>query len=114
MEMSPEMRPSLKKAGFVTRDPRAVERISATQEGPAYKVTHGNYKSTSTRARAYVRTNGELGRLDNASNLTLMKAMDMHPSDPPASAPADFWDAYAGEEAPESAGAPVDIEGEEE
>jgi small subunit ribosomal protein S9 len=26
MEMSPDMRPALKKGGFVTRDPRAVER----------------------------------------------------------------------------------------
>lgn len=26
MEFNPELRPSLKKAGFVTRDPRAVER----------------------------------------------------------------------------------------
>ncbi len=26
MEMTPELRPSLKKGGFVTRDPRAVER----------------------------------------------------------------------------------------
>lgn len=26
MEMSPDLRPTLKKAGFVTRDPRAVER----------------------------------------------------------------------------------------
>jgi len=26
MEMNPELRPTLKKAGFVTRDPRAVER----------------------------------------------------------------------------------------
>jgi hypothetical protein len=38
--------------GMVALDPREVARVGATQEGPAYKVTSGNYKSSSTRARA--------------------------------------------------------------
>lgn len=94
---------------MVGLDPRAVARLSETQEGPAYKVTVPN-NPASTRARAYVRPNGMLGKLDNAENLTLMKAVDQYPSDPEASAPADFWDGY-GEE---SIGGPVAIEEGEE
>jgi hypothetical protein len=61
----------------VALDPRTVERLSATQEGPAYRVeVHNN--PAQTRARAHVVTNGELGKLDQGVNLTLMKSVDGH------------------------------------
>jgi hypothetical protein len=66
---------------MVGLDERTIERLSATQEGPAYRVeVHNN--PDQTRARAHVMTNGELGKLDWQHNLTLMKAVDAHPSDP--------------------------------
>lgn len=37
MEMEPDTRPGLKKAGFVTRDPREVERKKAGQPGARKK-----------------------------------------------------------------------------
>jgi hypothetical protein len=56
-----------------------------------------------------------LGRLDNRDNQTLLKAMDVHPSDPIPGGPADFWDGAAEEESvvPENLGSPVQIEGED-
>jgi hypothetical protein len=66
--------------GMIGLDPDTVARVGATQDGPAYVVQIQD-ESETTRARARVTTNGELGKLDQQTHLTLMKAMDEHPSD---------------------------------
>jgi hypothetical protein len=62
-------------------DPRTVERLGEGQ--PAYTVEVGD-NPDHARAHGKVLTNPDtlLGRLDNAKNHTLLKAMDQHPSDP--------------------------------
>jgi len=53
------------------------------EEKADYVVTIQNWSpSSSTRARARVKTGNLMAKLDNASHSTLLHAMDMFPSDP--------------------------------
>jgi hypothetical protein len=64
---------------MVGLDASAVERLGDGQ--PLYRVEVEN-KAEDTRARARVLPNNFAGALDQAHFLTLLKAQDMHPSDP--------------------------------
>jgi hypothetical protein len=66
---------------LVGLDARTIERLGEGQ--PAYTVEVTD-DPDHARAHGKVLTNPDtlLGRLDNAHNHTLLKAMDQHPSDP--------------------------------
>lgn len=67
--------------GTIGMDQRAIERLTEQDPGDPYQVSVQNDPNTA-RARAKVKPKTELGKLDEAHNSTLLKALLVHPSDP--------------------------------